>query len=186
MITDEAAIKQLTALAQEVSQREGCQLYDLELVGGGKNRILRVYIDDPVNGVGIDQCADVSRGLSLLLDVEDLVPGGTYELEVSSPGLDRPLRLLWHFEAAVGEKVKVRTNKVIFPLGEEPNKKMKVKQITGELLEATGDEIKVLANGKEWQVPYGVIHRANVVFEFKDTSMKPSKTGGKKKSKSKR
>ncbi len=63
---------------------------------------------DKAGGVSIEDCANVSRGLNLRLDVEDVIPGGQYELEVSSPGLDRKLTQGWHFEKAVGKTVQVK------------------------------------------------------------------------------
>ena len=63
-------------MAREVAEREGCEIYDVELVGGGGSRALRVFIDKADGaGVSIDDCSNVSRGLNLLLDVEDVIPG---------------------------------------------------------------------------------------------------------------
>lgn len=103
----DAQMEQIRRFAEEVAVREGCILYELEFVSGS-GRTLRVFIDKPDGGVGIEDCANVSRGLNLRLDVEDVIPGGAYELEVSSPGLDRKLSQLWHFEKAVGQTVQVR------------------------------------------------------------------------------
>ena len=101
------AVEKIRALADEVSQREGCRLYDVEFSGNPKSRVLRVYIEGANENVSVEQCANVSRGLSLLLDVADLIPGDQYELEVSSPGIERVLRLPWHFQRAIGQEVKV-------------------------------------------------------------------------------
>jgi ribosome maturation factor RimP len=100
-------MEQIRSFAEEVAAREGCRLYDLEF-REGPGRTLRVFIDKDPGGVGIDDCANVSRGLNLRLDVEDIIPGGAYELEVSSPGLDRKLTQLWHFERAVGQTVQLK------------------------------------------------------------------------------
>jgi len=130
------AMSQLESLAQEVSARENCYLYDIELVGQGRQRVLRVFVDCKDNEVSIDQCANISRALSLLLDVEDLVSGDAYDLEVSSPGLDRPLRLDWHFEKAVGNTVKLKTHQAIdVPAGvvaSEPRRQIKAKLMAVE------------------------------------------------------
>ena len=166
MSISEGALEKIKGLAAEVSQREGCFLYDLELVGSAQNRVLRVFIDGEAGGVAIDQCANVSRGLSLLLDVEDLIPGGAYELEVSSPGVERPLTQLWHYERAVGETIKVRTKEVVYPVGQKPDRKSKVKQLIGKLLAASNEGIKIEAEGKEWLLPLAIVHRANVIFKF--------------------
>ncbi|MCB0392456.1 MAG: ribosome maturation factor RimP [Bdellovibrionales bacterium] len=169
MISD-SAWKKLEALADEVSQRESCRLYDMEFTSRKGQRILRVYIDAIENGVSIDQCADVSKGLSLLLDVEDLVPGGHYELEVSSPGVERPLRLPWHFKKALGEKVKVKTSKEVSPMNRELKKNEKIKSLMGQLTEVADDKIILNTGNDNWEIPYEIIHKANVVFEFGDTN----------------
>lgn len=100
-------MEQIRSFAEEVAVREGCVLYDLEF-REGPGRTLRVFIDKAPGGVGIDDCANVSRGLNLRLDVEDVIPGGAYELEVSSPGLDRKLTQLWHFQGALGQTVQLK------------------------------------------------------------------------------
>jgi ribosome maturation factor RimP len=96
----ETSLQKIEILANDVALREGVKIYDIEFSGGAQGRILRIYIDKE-GGVGVDDCANVSRGLNLLLDVEDPIPGGKYVLEVSSPGLDRVLKKNWHFEQAV-------------------------------------------------------------------------------------
>src|SRR5689334_1425287 len=109
MLTN-SAVEKVKSLAQEVSAREGCRLYDIDFSSNPKSRILRVYIDSvSAEPVSIDQCANVSRGLSFLLDTDEFVSGGAYELEVSSPGVERVLREPWHFQLAVGKSVKVTT-----------------------------------------------------------------------------
>lgn len=96
-------------IASEVCERESVQLYDWELTGVGGSRILRVYIDRAGASIGIEDCSNVSKGLNLLLDVEDLIPGGSYHLEVSSPGLERVLKRRAHFQAAIGKRVYIKT-----------------------------------------------------------------------------
>lgn len=164
----ELSRKKLESLAEEVSQREGCQLYDIEFTSYKGQRILRVYVQGNAEGVSVDQCAEISRGLSLLLDVEDLVDGGHYDLEVSSPGLDRPLRLHRHFASAVGEKVKVKTTEIIHPLNRQLNKGEKVKGVTGKLIEVSDHEFVVETEKDKWEVPIAVVHKAHVIFEFED------------------
>jgi ribosome maturation factor RimP len=99
-----AQLEQIWEFAQEIATREGCVLYDLEF-RDGPQRVLRVFIDRETGGVSIEDCANVSRGLNLRLDVEDAIMGGAYDLEVSSPGLDRKLTKLWHFEKVVSKVV---------------------------------------------------------------------------------
>lgn len=100
-------LEQIRSYAEDVASREGCLLYDLEF-REGPGRTLRVFIDKEPGGVSIDDCANVSRGLNLRLDVEDVIPGGAYDLEVSSPGLDRKLTQAWHYEKTVGQTVQLK------------------------------------------------------------------------------
>lgn len=94
----------------------GCELVGIEYRPSGKHSLLRVYIDKP-DGVTVDDCSAVSYQVSGLLDVEDPVPGN-YTLEVSSPGLDRPLFQARDFERFAGREVKVRTR---FPVAGQRN-----------------------------------------------------------------
>ncbi len=103
----ESQMERIRSFAEEVAAREGCLLYDLEF-REGPGRTLRVFIDKEPGGVSIDDCVNVSRGLNLRLDVEDAMPGGAYDLEVSSPGLDRKLTQLWHYEKATGKTVQIK------------------------------------------------------------------------------
>lgn len=151
------AIEKVKQLAREVTEREGCVLYDVEFVGSGRHRTLRILIDGKDEQVSIDHCANVSRGLSLLLDVEDVVPGGAYDLEVSSPGVERALREPWHFERALEQPVHVVTHN---PL--EPSKQTSFR---GQLVGATAETVTVKIGESEHVIPYSEIKRANVVFE---------------------
>jgi ribosome maturation factor RimP len=96
---------QLRALAAEVAGPLGYSLEDLELLGTGRRRILRVTIDRE-GGVGVDDCAAFSRDFAALMDVEDPMRGA-YTLEVSSPGLDRPLKETRHFTRSIGKLVRL-------------------------------------------------------------------------------
>lgn len=182
-------VQNLKRVAQEVSEREGCRLYDLEFVDG-RSRILRVYIDKPTSdespgGVGIDDCSNVSRGLNLLLDVEDLIPGGAYELEVSSPGLERKLTETWHFETVVGEVIKAKVSEPL-PVPENyKGKGTEFRQVQGELVSVTEDELKIVKDEVEWTVPRSTITKANLVFvtEAKGPPNKKNKAKSPKKKK---
>jgi len=88
-----------------VVEQENLELVDLEFSRGGPASIFRVYVDRSA-GVTVDQCADLSRKIGDLLDMEDLIPG-RYRLEVSSPGLDRPLVSGADFKRKIGKRVKV-------------------------------------------------------------------------------
>lgn len=107
-----AASDKIREIAERVSSMHGVELVEAELRGDGKARMLRVTIDKP-EGVTHEDCANVSRDLSTVLDVEDAVPGGTYTLEVSSPGLDRKLMKAEDFTRFAGSRVKLMTREPV-------------------------------------------------------------------------
>lgn len=107
-----ASSDKIREIAERVSSMHGVELVEAELRGGGKARMLRVTIDKP-EGVTHEDCANVSRDLSTVLDVEDAVPGGSYTLEVSSPGLDRQLMKPEDFMRFAGSRVKLMTREPI-------------------------------------------------------------------------
>ncbi|HEY7351253.1 MAG TPA: ribosome maturation factor RimP [Terriglobales bacterium] len=96
------------AIAERVAASLGLEVVELDLRGGGKSRMLRVFIDKP-EGVTHEDCANLSREVGTILDVEDAMPGGSYVLEVSSPGLDRKLFRPGDFERFQGSRVKLTT-----------------------------------------------------------------------------
>ena len=151
-------------LASEVVLREGCSLYDIEIVGAGGNKVVRVYIDK-VGGVGVDDCANVSRGLNLLLDVEDPI-AGAYNLEVSSPGLERSLKKPQHFQSVVGQKIWL---KVARPLGEIsgniPDLLKNAKQFNATLIAASENQVTVEVTGNQCSLPFELIDKAKLIFE---------------------
>jgi ribosome maturation factor RimP len=105
MAFDEAKVR---AIADRVASSSGLEVVEIELRGGGKSRMLRVFIDKPA-GVTHEDCANFSREFGTILDVEDAVPGASYVLEVSSPGLDRKLSRPADFERFTGSRVKPMT-----------------------------------------------------------------------------
>jgi ribosome maturation factor RimP len=102
----EALIARITEIAERVARSEGLAVTDVELLGGGRRRVLRISIDKP-QGVTHADCERVSRQVGTILDVEDVVPGGSYTLEVSSPGLERPLKRPRDFQACLGKKARL-------------------------------------------------------------------------------
>jgi len=102
----EAAVKAVTEIASGLAQPKGIEIVDVELLGGGKHRVLRVFIDKP-QGVTLDDCETISHALSEALDAGDVIPGDAYNLEVSSPGVERKLNKPQHFERFLGQKAKV-------------------------------------------------------------------------------
>src|SRR5277367_6733690 len=101
-------IERVREIAAQVATSGGVEVVEIDMRGSGNARMLRVFIDKPT-GVTHEDCANFSRELSTILDVEDAVPGGSYVLEVSSPGLDRKLTKAADFERFRGHRVKLMT-----------------------------------------------------------------------------
>jgi len=102
----EDILARVREVAQRVGDSEGLEIVDVELAGGGRNRVLRIFIDKPA-GVSHADCESVSQQVGTILDVEDLMPGGSYTLEVSSPGVERKLSRPQDFLRFQGRKVKI-------------------------------------------------------------------------------
>jgi ribosome maturation factor RimP len=135
-------------------QALGFDLWGIEFLSQGKHSTLRVYIDSE-NGISVDDCAAVSHQASGILDVEDPI-AGNYTLEVSSPGMDRPLFTLEQFEAYAGSHIQVRL-RVAF----EGRRKFK-----GVLNGIEGDEVLVVVDNEEYMLPIEYIDRANIIPQF--------------------
>ena len=116
-------IERIREIAERVASSSGLEVVDIELRGGGKARMLRVFLDRPfaasdpsagvICGVKHEDCANFSREFGTILDVEDVVPGGSYTLEVSSPGLDRKLSRATDFKRFVGSRLRLKTRQPI-------------------------------------------------------------------------
>ena len=104
--TREMIAEKVREIAERVGASEGIEIVEVELLGAGSQRMLRIYIDKP-GGVSHADCEFISHDVGTILDVEDVVPGERYTLEVSSPGLERKLSRPHDFERFVGQKVKV-------------------------------------------------------------------------------
>jgi ribosome maturation factor RimP len=101
-------IERVRGIVERVATSRGLEVVEVEFRGGGKARMLRVFIDKP-GGVTHEDCANVSHEVGTILDVEEAVPGGSYLLEISSPGLDRKLVRPADYERFAGSLVKVTT-----------------------------------------------------------------------------
>jgi ribosome maturation factor RimP len=144
----------LRALLEPGVRALGFELVDSELAGRGRNAVLRVYIDGP-HGVTVDDCAEVSRQLSAILDVEDPFPE-RYVLEVSSPGLDRPLVKHEDFERFIGEDVKIRAR---LPIEGRRN-------FSGRLIEVESDHVVLEVDGDTVKLDFDNIERARLVPRY--------------------
>jgi len=111
-------VDRVREIAERVASSSGLEVVDVEFRGGGKSRMLRVFLDKPAAGADVlagvthEDCANFSREFGTILDVEDAVPG-SYTLEVSSPGLDRKLTRAADFERFTGSRMKVMTRQAI-------------------------------------------------------------------------
>jgi ribosome maturation factor RimP len=132
----------------------GFELVDVEFAGGSGRATLRIFIDGP-QGVTVDDCADVSRQLSAILDVEDPIVGA-YSLEVSSPGLDRPLVTAADFTRFKGETVKIQMVEAL-----DGRKRFK-----GRLVEVAGDRVVVDVDNERFELAIEGIERARLVPQF--------------------
>jgi len=103
-----AGLDKIQEIVERVAQSSGLEVVEVDLRGGGKARLLRIFIDKP-EGVTHEDCVNFSREVGTIFDVEDAVPGATYTLEVSSPGLDRKLSKAAEFERFSGSLVKLMT-----------------------------------------------------------------------------
>jgi ribosome maturation factor RimP len=133
----------------------GYEFVGMELMRQGRKRsLLRIYIDKD-NGVTLDDCTNVSRQVSAMLDVEDPIQG-EYSLEISSPGIDRPLFEITQYQKQVGERIKVRLSS---RLAERRN-------IVGFLLRVEGDNIHLLVDQEELVIPFSTIEKAKVIADI--------------------
>ncbi len=144
----------LTEMLRPAVEETGKELLGIEFISAGKHSVLRIYIEHE-NGITVDDCAEVSRQVSAVLDVEDPI-STEYNLEVSSPGLDRPLFNKSHYEAIIGETVNV---KLSIPL----NGRRKFK---GELAAIEGDNIIIVVDGEDYSLNVNNIEKGNLVPRF--------------------
>ena len=147
--------QQLIAVSEPVVTGQGYELVDLEFKPELGHWVLRVFIDK-AGGVGLDDCATVSRELSAVLDVADVIPHA-YSLEVSSPGLDRPLKKEADFARFVGKKAKIRTR---HPVGESR------RNFSGTLVSVGGGKVKIDVGDQVCEVPVDDVEKANLVYEL--------------------
>jgi ribosome maturation factor RimP len=111
-------VERVREIAERVASSSGLEIVEIEILGGGKARMLRVFLDkasagtDPLAGVTHEDCANFSREFGTILDVEDVMPG-SYTLEVSSPGLDRKLIKAADFTRFTGSRIKLSTRQAV-------------------------------------------------------------------------
>ncbi len=143
--------EELTKLLEPAIEQLGYELSDLEIKLGGRDGLIRLFIDK-ADGVGLEDCETVSRQVSALLDVENPVPGH-YVLEVSSPGLDRKLTKLEHFQRFIGEDIQVR---LLFPVAGRRN-------FRGALRAADEENIDVEVDVESHRISRATIQSARLI-----------------------
>lgn len=146
--------EKLTEMLTPAVEALGFELLGIEFVRAGKHSTLRLFIDSP-NGITVDDCADVSHQVSAVLDVEDPI-NTEYNLEVSSPGMDRPLFKEQHYQAIVGQEAAIRLR---VPMGNRRNFK-------GEILAVENGIIKIQVDGEVFELVFSNIEKGNLVPRF--------------------
>jgi ribosome maturation factor RimP len=150
----EDAISRIEAIATEAALPREIEIVEVELKGSGRNHLLRIYIDKP-GGVTHSDCEFISREVGAVLDAEDPI-AGSYDLEVSSPGLERKLAKWKDWERFAGKKVKV--------VLKEP---AETKYFEGTIARAEDRNVTVeLAGGKAIACPFEQVDRASLKFEW--------------------
>jgi len=168
-------VERVRAIADRVAASSGLEVLEIEFLGGGKARMLRVFLDkpaagnDPMAGVTHEDCANFSREFGTILDVEDVMPG-TYTLEVSSPGLDRKLVKAADFARFTGSRMKLMTRQPV-----ENNRHFEGRlesfqdgRLTLDLSVASHKSRKKMgdAAGKKVEIEFANVEKANLVPEI--------------------
>ena len=151
-----AVVDKVREIAERVASSEGLEIVDVQLLGGGSSRVLRIFIDKPA-GVTHADCELISQQVGTILDVEDVIPGSRYTLEVSSPGVERKLSKPADFERFVGQKVKIALRQ---PLENS-------RHWVGALKSFDQGVITLEPSpGKSLRFPLDQVERANLKFEW--------------------
>jgi ribosome maturation factor RimP len=149
-------VSRIWELATQIADGEAMEVIDVELrrEGTRAGRVLRLYLDKE-GGPSVDDLGRVSRQLSELLDAQDIVEG-SYTLEVSSPGINRPLKKPEHFQRFIGKRVRIRTGDMIDGR----------RSFLGTLSEVSGDTIRIEVEGKAYQIPFSMIEKSNYEHDW--------------------
>ena len=156
LISKEAIIQKTIEITTRVGLSAGIEPVEVDLLGGGKARLLRIYIDKP-EGVTHADCEFISTHVGEVLDAEDLIPGGTYQLEVSSPGVERKLSKPADFQRFLGQKAKVVLREPV------ENQKSWIGKLAGfenNIITMEPSE------GKSIQFGFDQVQKANLKFEW--------------------
>lgn len=147
-------LEQLQTLLAPVIESLGYQCWGVEFISQGKHSLLRVYIDH-ADGIGVTDCEKVSKQVSAILDVEDPIPY-EYTLEVSSPGMDRPLFTLEQYQQFIGEQLKVKLRSAFEGR----------RNFNGILQGIEDQQIVLRVDNQEYLLPIEIIEKANIEPTF--------------------
>jgi ribosome maturation factor RimP len=159
-IAQESVAERARQLLEPVLARDGYDLVEVEWQREGGAWVLRLYIDKP-GGIGVDDCQSASRLVETILDVDDFIEPA-YSLEVSSPGLERPLRKPEDFKRFAGQRAKIKAFGPIESAAGLPPRK----QWTGTLCGFAGGTVEIVVDGKVHRVPVDRIAKAHLEYDF--------------------
>lgn len=145
----------LTRLIRPAIEAMGLEFVGMEYLSNPKNRLVRIYIDREPEGISVEDCADVSNEVSALLDVEDPL-SGHYSLEVSSPGIERPLFEPAHYRRFIGERAKLQL------FAPRENSSGNRRKLTGLIAQVDDERVVMEVDGKRMAVDFADIRRANL------------------------
>jgi ribosome maturation factor RimP len=170
VIAKEEIVAKIAEIAERVADSEGIEIVDVQLLGAGRGRLLRIFIDRPAgdasqdrpHGVSHADCEFISRQVGTILDIEDVIPGDSYTLEVSSPGLERKLSKAKDFERFVGQKAKVVLREPV------ENQRSWEGRLAGISEGVIALEIAALepAAGRVIRFPLDQVQKANLKFDW--------------------
>ena len=153
---NDAIVARVTDIARRVADSEGLEIVEVQLLGGGKKRLLRITIDKP-QGVSHADCELITQQVGTILDVEDVIPGESYRFEVTSPGVERKLTGARDFARFVGRKARVVLRE---PIGDR-------RHWEGTLTDLSGDVV-TLETAPDTHIRFSVeqVEKANLKFDW--------------------
>jgi ribosome maturation factor RimP len=166
VIAREEIVEKIEQIAERVAQPEGIEIVEVQLLGSGRGRLLRIFIDRPrpteatadqPHGVSHADCGFISQQVGTILDIEDVIPGDSYTLEVSSPGLERKLSKPRDFERFVGQKAKVVLRE---PVENQRRWEGKLAGISQGMIALEPSEGRVI------HFPLTLVQKANLKFDW--------------------
>lgn len=149
-------IEAVAEVIEPIIAEEGLSLWAVEWTHDLGRRVLRVMVERDAGAVSVEDCSRLSHSIEDIIEVKELIPT-RYDLEVSSPGLERPLQHDWHFKRSIGQSAQVRTK---VPLGDRRNYK-------GRITQAREKDFVIEIDGKPHEIAYDNVDKAHLVYELK-------------------